>query len=196
MKTKLNATGNSQNKLLFMMTVITILLMSLLVINSNSIATARADSDNESCQNCKGYDRETKFNLNTTFMRDAAVDYFTSERLPQKVGAKVKMTLSEMIEEKLLYTLVDSNGKACSLTDSYVEVKKDENEYVFKIKLSCSDVSDYIIVHKGCADYCGNNECVVPEKEEDLPKEYEYEKSKACTMTDWSDWSDWTNVRE
>ena len=50
MKTKLNATGNSQNKLLFMMTVITILLMSLLVINSNSIATARADSDNESCQ--------------------------------------------------------------------------------------------------------------------------------------------------
>ena len=195
-----NYISSMQNKFLFAFAIIAILFMSLLALNGNitkaSADSEKTDSSKEACQICKGYDKETKFNMNTTFMKDAAVDYFTNERLPQTNNTSKKITLGEMINERLLYTIVDSNGKACSLTDSYVEVTKYESEYVFKVMLSCSDISDYILVHKGCADYCGNNECVVPEKEEELPKEYEYEKSKACTMTDWSDWSDWTNVRE
>ncbi len=189
--------SNNQNKFLFMITVIAILFISLLAFNSNGevVTKASADSDSKTCENCKGYDKETKFNLNTTFMKDAAVDYFTNERLPQSVNSKVKITLGEMIEKKLLYTITDSNGETCSLNDSYVEVTKYESEYVFKIKLSCNDVSDYILVHKGCADYCGDNQCVVPEPD-DKTYEYEYKKTQACVMTDWSDWSEWTNVRE
>ena len=195
----------NQKSLFVLSAIIVILLISLLTINFNK---ANAASSNESsnvstaCGNCKGYNKDTVFNQNVTFIKDAAIDYFTNERLPQTVNSKKKITLGEMINQKLVHTIVDSNGKSCSTTDSYVEVTKEKNEYTFKVNLSCSDVTDYIIVHKGCADYCGNSSCevkVTPEETktpETKEYEYEYRKTISCQMTNWSNWSNWSTNRE
>ncbi len=204
MKNKENAVNTTQNKILLVFSVVVILLISLLTINWNnaSASTEKLDSNAaETCGSCKGYNKETVYNQNIAFMREAALDYFTDERLPQSVNSKKTITLEEMIEKRLLYSIVDSNGNKCSLTDSYVEVTKYENEYIFKINLSCSDISDYIYVHKGCYTYCENNNCVKPE--DDTPEtpdeqiyEYEYKKITSCVMTDWSEWSEWSTTRE
>ena len=42
------------------------------------------------------------FNENVIAMKDAAKSYYTIERLPQNVGDKVKMTLGEMLEKKII----------------------------------------------------------------------------------------------
>ena len=193
--------NTSKNKILIIATVFAMLLLSLIAFNWKSV-DASTENSSIACTACKGSDKDTIFNTNISFIKEAALDYFTNERLPQKIGAKQTITLGKMIEEKLIHKVVDSNGKTCSLTDSYVEVTKFENEYVYKINLSCSDVTDYVLVHKGCYDYCNNNSCnnkptptptPTPDEKE---YEYEYKKTKACTMTDWSPWTKWKTERE
>ena len=76
---------------------------------------------------------------------------------------------------------------------SYVEVTKEENEYIMKIYLSCSNMEDYIIVHLGCYDYCDKDVC---EKKVEKEYEYEYRKTTSCVMSPWSKWGDWKLTRE
>ena len=99
------------------------------------------------------------FNDNLTAMKEAAKSYYTTSRLPKKVGDKVSMTLGEMLDKKLLTAFVDSNNKQCNLTGSYVEITKMDDEYMMKVNLNCSDKSDYIIVYLGCYNYCDSNLC-------------------------------------
>lgn len=89
-------------------------------------------------------------------MKDVAKSYYTVERLPENINDSKKMTLKEMIDNKLILPLMDSNGKYCSEDDSYIEITKLENEYIIKVYLSCSDKQDYIIEHFGCYDICSD----------------------------------------
>ena len=54
-----------------------------------------------------------------------------------------------MLDKKMIVTLTDSKGVTCSTRKSYVEVTKEENEYTMKVYLSCSDKTDYIMLHMG-----------------------------------------------
>lgn len=94
------------------------------------------------------------FRNNMTAMQDSAKSYFTNERLPQKEGESVKLTLKEMLDKKLLLPFVDKNGKQCDMTDSYVSITREKTEYVLKVNLSCSDQKAYILEHVGCHDVC------------------------------------------
>jgi len=89
-------------------------------------------------------------------MKDVAKSYYTTERLPKDLNESKKMTLQEMLDNKLILPLMDSNGKYCDKRASYVEITKLENEYVIKVYLSCSDKQDYIIEHFGCYDICSD----------------------------------------
>ena len=213
-KRKQQSKGFLHNSNAPLITAIVVVLLSLLTMtrftaNASTTNTSNDISENK-CTECKGYSKEFLFNQNTTLMKEAALNYFTDERLPQTLNNSKKLSLEQMLEEKLLYKIVDSNNNACSLTDSYVEVTKLENEYLFKINLSCSDISDYILVHKGCYNYCNGNNCpanneepkVEPKEEpKEEPKdeniyEYEFKKTIGCVMSDWSNWSEWTTIRQ
>lgn len=149
------------------------------------------------------------FTTNINNMKDAAVSYFTTSRLPKNIGDKEKLTLGEMLDKKLLISFLDSNNKKCSLTDSYVEITKMDDEYILKVNLSCSDNSDYILVHLGCYNYCESGLCekqetVTPTKNTTKPTvtpvtnknyEYEYEKVINGKWGDWSEWSEWSTSR-
>ena len=103
------------------------------------------------------YDRIFGDNINT--MKDVATAYFTTDRLPKQEGETVKLTLGEMLEQKLLLSIKDKNGKMCDKDDSYVEVTKNGKEYKMKVNLSCDGEEDYIISYLGCYDYCLNDIC-------------------------------------
>ncbi len=105
------------------------------------------------------------FNANIQAMKEAAIPYFTTERLPKKVGDEAKLTLQEMLDKKLLLPFTDKNGDSCDTKNSYVLVTKEENEYLLKVYLKCNDDEDYILVHIGCYSYC-TTENGVCEKEE------------------------------
>ena len=48
------------------------------------------------------------FYNNIERMKDAAESYFTLERLPQKEGDKITLTLKQMLDKKLLLPLTDT----------------------------------------------------------------------------------------
>ena len=142
------------------------------------------------------------FSENINQMRDVGQSYFTTERLPEKVGDVKKITLERMYKNKMLLTLKDKNGKACSAKNSYVSVEKMNNEYQMKVYLECGDDSDYIIVTMGCYDYCKSAD--VCEKKTALDDEteggtaisnpnteYQYSKSTGGVWGAWSQFSNW-----
>lgn len=92
-------------------------------------------------------------------MKEAAISYYTDERLPKEVGESETMTLSDMIGKKLIVALVDKNNKACDVEKSYVKITKMEDEYLLKINLKDSEKEDYILVHLGCYTYCDTYLC-------------------------------------
>ncbi len=163
-------------------------------VNDNDRITPKNNgSETETKANdttCDGLVKEIVFNDNLDNIKEAAISYFTNERLPQEVGDTVKITLRDMINKRLVRTIYDASANACDGGKSYVEVTKEADEYVMKIFLSCSDIEDYIIVHLGCYDYCDKDVC---EKKEEIPKvyEYQYKKTTSCVMGDWSKWARW-----
>lgn len=92
-------------------------------------------------------------------MKDAAISYYTDERLPQEEGQSQTMTLSEMIGKKIIVPLVDKNNKACDVEKSYVKITKIADEYILKVNLKDSEKEDYILVHLGCYTYCDSYIC-------------------------------------
>jgi len=136
------------------------------------------------------------FANNVERMKDAAIGYYTDERLPQKIGEIKKITLGEMYEKHLVLKLSDIDGNSCSTTDSYVEVTKYENEYQFKVNLKCGDKEDYIIVYMGCYTYCDSGLCekqvtTTPDKPKSPVYMYEYklETDGSTVCTGWSEWT-------
>lgn len=133
------------------------------------------------------------FAYNVQTMKEAAISYFTTPRLPQSVGDSTTLTLKQMLDEKLLLPFVDSEGKTCDLDNSYVQMTKVKDEYSLKVNLTCPSMSDYIIVHLGCYDYCKGSVC---EKKEEKPNpptkdaQYKYVLNikGVCTTSAWSNW--------
>ena len=134
------------------------------------------------------------FTDNIMTMKEQAKSYYTTPRLPQKVGDKTKMTLGEMYEKGLLLEIVDSNNKACDTEKSYVELTKMEDEYQLKVVLSCSDKEAFVIEYLGCYDYCNGKLCSKADTTTTQVKKYRYQYvlSIGGTCTDFGAWSDWT----
>ncbi len=157
------------------------------------------------------------FSNNVGRMKDAAIGYFTNERMPSKVGESKKLTLNEMYQLHLILELKDKDGKACDGEKSYVEMTKYDEEYRLKVNLSCGEQEDYIIVYLGCYDYCDGlcekraDDKTTPSKpsdnkpsdnkpSDDKPSdnkpvdnkkymyEYKLDGKDTTTCTEWSDW--------
>ena len=109
------------------------------------------------------------FNENILAMKEAAKSYYTTPRLPKNVGDKVSMTLGEMLDLKIILPFTDSKGRACSETESYVEVTKKEEEYIMKINLKCPEEENYLLVYMGCYDYCKTTICEKNDKDVKTP---------------------------
>jgi len=161
------------------------------------------------------YDRI--FNENIISMKDSAKSYYTTPRLPKNIGDKVKMTLSTMLDKKIILPFVDKKGNSCDLDESYVEITKYDEEFILKVNLKCGNDENYLLVYMGCYDYCESAICekeksdiknpviyksttetkktvnVVINKPVTPQKSYLYEYRRVTNgyynETDWSEWS-------
>ena len=97
---------------------------------------------------------DSVFNNNVQSMKDAADSYFTKEKMPEKVGDSVKLTLQDMLDKKLILPFLDKDGNECDAKKSYVKVTKEEKEYKLEVHLSCPNKEDYIIEPIGCYNFC------------------------------------------
>ena len=131
-------------------------------INSNANGVNGKGCTTEKCtSNNTGVNALTSqiFADNLDRMKEAAIKYYTDERLPKEVGQSDKMTLSDMIGKKIIVALIDKNNKACDVEKSYVKITKADDEYILKVNLKDSEKEDYILVHLGCYTYCNSYIC-------------------------------------
>lgn len=124
------------------------------------------------------------FNENIISMKDAAKSYYTTSRLPKNVGDKVKMTLGEMLEKKIILPFTDKDGKTCSLTESYVEITKYDEEYIMKVNLKCGEEENYLLVYMGCYDYCSTTLCEKNTSDVKSPTIYSSQKAETVIKTE------------
>ncbi len=139
------------------------------------------------------------FSDNISKMKEVGKEYFTTERLPEKVGDVKTLSLQKMYDSKLLLELKDKNGKACSAKNSYVSVEKLETEYQMKVYLECGDEADYVVTIMGCYNYCNTDICEKKTETKEDNKtaknlEYQYSKTTGGKWTDWGAFTNWTNV--
>lgn len=147
--------------------IVQILLMIMFIFIMICLFPSKSDLDKlkttESVSSLEPlYDRI--FNDNIIAMKDAAKSYYTTPRLPKNVGDRVSMTLGEMLDKKIILPFLDKDGKQCDLEESYVSVTKEDEEYIMKVNLKCTNQENYLLVIMGCYNYCETGIC---EKNED-----------------------------
>ena len=79
-------------------------------------------------------------------MKNAAIDYYDDNRLPKEDKDFSTITLKEMIDKKLIITLIDKNNKPCDIEKSYASVTREEGIYILKVNLKDSEKEDYILI--------------------------------------------------
>lgn len=98
-------------------------------------------------------------NINT--MKTAAFEYFTKSKLPEKVGATEKVTLAQMINQKLLIDFTN-DGKTCDTNSSYIQTTKTaDGNYALKVSLTCGEQSDFIVTTIEDTTCDSNGTCTV-----------------------------------
>lgn len=91
-------------------------------------------------------------------MKTAAFEYFTKSKLPEKVGGTEKLTLAQMINQKLLIDFTN-DGKVCDTNSSYVQATKTaDGNYALKVSLTCGKQSDFIVTTIESADTCSSSD--------------------------------------
>ena len=134
------------------------------------------------------------FVKNMERMKEVGREYFTVERLPEKVGDIEILTLEKMYNKKLILELKDKYGNACSAENSYVSIEKFDTEYQMKVYLECGEEREYIIVIMGCYDYCDTDICEKKDITVSKEIEYEYKKTTGGYWTNYGNWSEWSKV--
>ena len=133
------------------------------------------------------------FSQNVEKMKEVGKSYFTTERLPEKIGEVKTLSLAKMYEEGLILEVKDKNGNACSAKNSYVSVEKMETEYQMKVYLECGEEKDSVKVIMGCYNYCDTDICERKDKAE-KGIEYEYAKTVGGSWTPWGNWTNWSTT--
>ena len=150
-------------KVLIIGIIILLLILFIPKLFTNKTTTSKDNKQNDNCSD--KYEKSLNaltsqiFSNNLDKMKDAAIRYYTTDRLPQEIGESDKMTLSDMIGKKLVVALIDKNNKAVDVEKSYVKITKTEDEYILKVNIKDSEKEDYILVHLGCYSYCKNDIC-------------------------------------
>ncbi|MBE6157168.1 MAG: hypothetical protein E7160_00005, partial [Firmicutes bacterium] len=103
--------------------------------------------------------KTTAKDFETTFtkMKTVATNYYTEDNIKEKTNKII--TVEELINNRSLKSLKNKNGKKYNYKDSYIVLKKVEDEYLLKINLKIGKQKDYKVYNLGHYSYCSNYLC-------------------------------------
>lgn len=147
-----------------------------------------------------GTSKEQIFNTNINTMKEAAISYYSGERLPETSS---KITLEEMLNKNLLIEFKDSNNKKCDTKKSYAKITKNEEDYTLKVNLTCSDTKGHIIsylTYNDAGDVYEKKKLTEDDTEEENTEPTSSENTVAATpsntqsgyYTNYGSWSAWS----
>ena len=84
------------------------------------------------------------FKNNINNMQTVAVDYFKTIDLPQKKGDSIKVTLDELMDKELIFSVNNDKVTSCDTKDSFSKITRGKKEYTIKTTLKCGKEKDTI----------------------------------------------------
>lgn len=99
------------------------------------------------------------FKKNINNMEEVAVTYFKEVDLPQEKGKSKKITLEEMIENKLIVSVNDNSDNTCDVKKSFAKITREKKNYKLATTLECGKEKNTITRNfsfKDCKN-CNNN---------------------------------------
>jgi len=136
--------------------ILIIIIVFLLVWILSKIITPKTDNQKQKVEN--NVLSSELFSRKLEKMKIAAINYYTEEKLPKKIGKSDKMTLDEMIKKKLI-SKSNKNDNKYDSKKSYIKITKLNNEYLLKINLKTKAKEDHILVYLGHYSYCKTYIC-------------------------------------
>lgn len=120
-----------------------VILVVIIFLAGWIIIKVTGKSNNNSNNTLAASDKDYITNISS--MKTAAFEYYTTSKLPTKVGETDKLTLTQMLNQKLLIDFTE-DGKTCDTDASYIQVTKTaDGNYALKVSLTCGKKSDFIV---------------------------------------------------
>src|SRR5574344_218895 len=94
------------------------------------------------------------FNSNLNQLKDNGNSYFNKNNLPETVGESKTITLEDLINTGKIKELVDSNGKKCDTSKSYIKSTKEQKEYEIAIHLVCGGEENTSYIYRELTVEC------------------------------------------
>ncbi len=181
MYTEENAKGRFPLRDILLKAIVVIIFIILIIF---IISKLTAPNNSKSAKEDSNYDKV--FNQNIALMETAAYTYFTKDKLPTEVGDVSELTLREMINSNLLEAFTDADGKACNVTESYIRLTKNTDDYTLRVNLVCDQKEDYTLTKVGEYDYCEHDICKRDSSKEESndQKEDSEEPTKEVDITE------------
>ena len=79
--------------------------------------------------------------------------YYKEEDLPITDKENLKITLGELVRNDQIRSLRDKDGNACNEENSFINIKKDKEEYKIEVKLICGKEKDTTYLIKVYDDF-------------------------------------------
>ncbi len=150
----------------FIISLVVVIIFVLLLMWLLPIPTSSNSGNNVSCKVGEKCEKDKIdlsgriFTSNLQEMKNAALFYFTRDKLPVNIGESTTITLEEMLNAKVMHKITDKDGNSCDTKTSYVNLeKKQEDSYEIKVNLRCGDEERHTISTVGCYSYCPNVIC-------------------------------------
>lgn len=150
--------GNKRISLNWGLLIIKLVVLALIVFLAGWLYMKITNNNSNGSKSTLAKDTDSFVN-NINTMKNAAFEYFTKSKLPTKIGGTEKLTLAQMIDQKLLIDFTNE-GKSCDTDGSYVQTTKTaDGNYALKVSLTCDKKSDFIVTTIENPETCPNNNC-------------------------------------
>ena len=138
-------------------------------------------------------------------VENAGIKYFKEENVPKKDNASKKITLKELQKDGLIDT-VRNVDVICDNNSTYVELIKNNSDYILKTSVKCSSGNKQKTTYLGNYSYCDDNYLCERDEEKERLIKIEQEKENNINMPstgvneqetrELTEFSQWKNYRK
>ena len=125
------------------------------------------------------------FTENIEKLKNAGEKYFTDnkEKLPKSDNTTTMVTLNELIENGLIETLSDEDGKTCDGESSYVTALVENKKTKIKANLVCGNASSYKLTYLSDNGDDNSTSTITNTSKETSTKTYSTNSGNTCTAS-------------
>lgn len=110
------------------------------------------------------------YNKNVESIKESTISYYKEDLLPEEEGKYETLTLKEMLDKKMIDTLIEDDNDKLDYEKSYIKITNTGQEFILKINIKTEKREKSELIYLGHYNYCTSYIC---ERDELLQEEEE-----------------------